>query len=230
MAISPPVTLTSFDGVDVGATSSAVDTRPYDLIALLISSYTDGAYTVTDSQSNTWAAGTRDTGGNPSPNGSSAQIYYSYDVTKREAAHTFTISGAVVYPTCFVVGIKGVKHLADPKDTSTASHTDEPGTTVQAGSITPAENYEILLSVCASGGTVAHSSVTIAGNAFTKWDGWDHVSGRGLTTAVAYVIQSAAAAANPTWTSSGSTIGYAASNIAFKQASGGSLPLIGVGA
>lgn len=171
---------TGVAGSASGGTTTAINTSGANLIVVSISSYT--AYsTLTDSNGNTWTA----------LNGyfnSSAfvKLYYCYAPTVG-ASHTFTAAGATNYPAICVSAFSGA--ATSPFDVQNGSATGSPG------SITPSASNGLVItaSVAQAPGTpTIDSGMTIT-------DVISYSSGISMGGAMAYIIQTAATAISPTW-------------------------------
>lgn len=174
-----------------GGTTSAIDTTGADFLVAVISWYSGsgGNPTLSDNYGNAWTPLTTQTDSTPS----NVRIYYCASATVG-TGHTFTVSGVSIFAGLYAAAFSGVR--ATPFDQESGS-TGSGVTSVQPGAITP----------------VAAGSLVIAGLEFLGSSGaidggftgsvLDYVPGSYLGTGGAYLIQTLAVAANPTWSWSG---------------------------
>lgn len=213
MAIS--LVVSSIDGSanGDGFTTDAIDTTGADLLVVAVADL-DFFFTGTlsDSKSNTWTALTRV---EVSSSEVGVVLYYAKNPTVG-GSHTFTFSQTFNKPSIAIAAFSGAD-LTDPFDQENG--TSPAGTTSsQPGSITPTEDNEVILAalsweVAESGTVSVNSSMTITDQ--IDVDGSNHC---GL--ALAYLVQTSAAAINPTWTSAVAQF-KSAVIASFKEAGGG---------
>lgn len=174
-----------------GGSTTALNTTGSSLIVVAVSRYSAGpAVTLSDSASNTWTALTESI----NTTGSLAcRLYYCANPTT-SASHTFTVAGTGIYSSLAAVAFSGGTN-ASPFDLENGAT----GTSASAtsGGITPSQNNEAVVIATADDGAIANASID---GGFTRvetqlFGGGDHF---GLN--VAYLIQTTAAAANPTFT------------------------------
>lgn len=195
----PPATVTllthtiapSTDGNK--AVTSAIDTTGATLIVVAVASFTGGA-TVTDSAGNAWT-GLSNTG---------AQGVKMFVCTSPTASgtHTFTATNNSGFPAAAVAAFSGTlaSTTADVNDHSTASTSGS----VQPGSATPAHDGELILTAMfylGAGTAAVDSGLTIINQT-------PH-AGNSVGGGLAYLVQSTAAAINPTWSGLGGGNSYA---------------------
>jgi hypothetical protein len=155
-----------------------------------------GPGTVTDDEGNTWTALTEYTNSNEA---SDVRLFYSQGLVT-SSAHTFTSTAATA--SISVECWSGAR--ASPLDQSTGSGSDAV-TTKAPGSLTPSEDGALVISalgVYASPATgyAATGGFTVTGTAWNaSWNGG----------AIGHLVQTTAAAANPTWSWGGAN-GHAA--------------------
>lgn len=211
-------------------TTSAIDTTGANLVAVTLVFYqVSGAPNISDSKSNT------PTGNGTQQDSASGlgEITYWYVAPTVGSGHTFTSTAA--FPVICVSAWSGGK-ASGTKDQEAGAN----GVlgTIQAGSVTPSmgEDCELIIASVGVGGTVG--AVTPDGG-FTPLAAAP-VAGAAFQGSQAYLIQTTATAANPTWTVTAGGYGNAATNITFKAASTsctgggggppvGTLNLLGVG-
>lgn len=197
------ITNTSVQGAS-NVTTPAVDTTGADLLILGISC--DDAYstTPTDSKGNTWTQGTSYTQGNVR-----VRLYYSVP-TSVGTSHTFSASWAIT-GVMFMLAFSGALQTS-PLDQQNGANSFN--TSLACWSITPVENNELIISVY----WINSSGIPISVNEWmTEVYEDDFDSGVAYGGAIAYKIQTASAAINPTWTRTNSN-GQAATVASFKAA------------
>lgn len=172
------------------ATTSGANTTGAVSFFAQISTYTQAANTatVTDSRGGTWHALN-----NGSTGFSQGAIFYSSGTGG--AGHTFSATGAGgAYVTICVAAFSGPLSYDTPHQNTGTVNTGS-DTQVQPGSITPSAANAVVISgtynLTGSGTLSINAGFTLA--AYTEANG---IANGGI----AYLIQGAAAAANPTWT------------------------------
>lgn len=172
------------------ATTSAIDTTGADLIVCVIGYDLVGDVTadVTDSASNTWSVA----GIGSTTTTRTASIFFCQAPTT-SATHTFTMTGMFV--SIAVLAFSGVCGRVDAITRNIGSSV----TSLAPGSITPTLDGELLVTgLCLP--TTATASID-AGFTIS-----DQVGGTtGQFVGAAYLIQTSAAAANPSWSFSSNT-------------------------
>lgn len=172
----------------ITATTAAIDTTGANLIVLAVNRAV--GVTPTDSKSNTWTSLTS-RGTDPF-----TTIWYVFNPTVG-TGHTFAVSVGNSYPSIFVSAWSGA--VTSPFDAENGASSAS-ASTLQPGSITPSENNELVITVV--GSTVEGTTYSINGG-FTITNQVDGADSLAYGGAMAYLIQTTAAAANPTWTLSG---------------------------
>lgn len=187
-----------------GGTSSAVDTTGSNLIVLSVSKYDLSAVSVSDSKGNVWTPLTaRGIAAN-----SNNRLYYCASPTVG-TGHTFTATGSSVYVALGILAFSGAHATPFDVENGTANGAS---TSANTGSITPAEDNELVI---ASISTDATSGKSID-SGFTFID-VPYGGGVNMGGGIAYKIQGALAAENPlfSWTTNSTS---AASIAGFKSA------------
>jgi hypothetical protein len=185
------------------ATSDAVDTTGATLIVVATSHFSPTP-TLSDSKGNTWTALTT-----YGPGSYEVKMYYCVSPTVG-SGHTFTLAGANTYPTFTVLGFSGgsLSSPFDQQNGATGSSFD----TVQPGSITPTQDNELV--VTALSGALSGTPASIDSGFSTPVQ---IANGSGaIFNAIAYKIQTTAAAVNPTWSVSATASTGAAAIASFK--------------
>lgn len=195
-------------GTTATTTTTAIDTSGANLIVVGVSHQTGTGPTITDSASNTWTALTESN----IASGVGAKMYYCYAPTT-SSSHTFT-DGSGGSATVGVLAVSGA--TSSPFDLETGA-TSTATTTVQTGSITPSLANELLVTMF---GFNAAGTPTSINSSFTKIGEVDFLSGNHYGGAMGYLVQTTAAAVNPTWTRTNSQ--SQATRIASFKSSGGS--------
>lgn len=199
-------------GIGGGQTSAAINTAGADLNVIGYVYFVGGTPAApTDNQGNAYTlfSGTTFTGTQPT-----TAIYYCQSPTTN-SSHTFTCNGTLAYPGIDIAAFSG--STASPADQSNGSGKTTNGTTFQPGTITPGFANELVVGFCCP---ETSGAVSIDGG-FTITDQNSFTAGTMFGAALAYLIQTTAAAANPTWTVSSATADWAGAIASFKAAAGG---------
>lgn len=174
-----------------GAITNAVDTTGANLIILTVGWYhaITADVTITDSKSNTWNALTK-----KSTTTISNRIWWSIP-TSVGSSHTFTQTSATSFGPIIMTAWSG-SHASAPADQENGAVSSS-ASSLATGSITPSENNCLVI---AGIGHENNTSVaaTINGS-FTISDEVLYSGGASESAAMAYLIQTTATAANPTW-------------------------------
>lgn len=195
------------------AVTSGIDTSGNSLIALCLQDINATLNTVSDSKGNTISLLTEQASGGLNAH---SLIGYLQNPTVG-TGHTFTLTapGTGDYPGLAVIGWNGAKTSGVFDQQNGAVQSSGSATTIQAGSITPTEDNEVVVACVSWANTTATPTID---SGFTITDRAEALAALGLS--MAYKIQTTAAAVNPTWTVS--TGQYMAATIAsFKQAAAG---------
>lgn len=183
---------TTTAGVSSGPTTSpGINTTSATLFVASVAVVTGSSPVVSDSKGNTWTALT---GQFPS-GGSGNQLFYVANPTVG-SGHTFTISGSNILGSVQVMAFRGVRTVT-PFDVQNGF--SDPGTpsTIQPGSVTPSLAGSVVITGLSTYNAAGFP--TINGSYIIS----DQVEASGVTNysaSVAYLIQTAAVATNPTWT------------------------------
>ncbi len=170
-------------------TSDAIDTSTANFIVLVASTYTGGPNaTISDSKMNSYSPLTEYS------SFSRCRIYYCLTPTVG-GSHTFQADTTGGAPTICVAAFSGVKTASafDVQNGATGGGVSN----LQPGSITPSEDNELLITGYA-GISGTPLSIDLS---FTISDQVAYSGGNNMLGALAYLIQTSAAAKNPTWTS-----------------------------
>lgn len=199
-------------GGTTGGTTGAIDTTGADLIVLTVSWYTAGsAITVSDSKSNTWTPRTTRT----SDFINTAIMYFRGGSVG--SGHTFTVSSVgTSFSAIVVAAFSGSASV--PYDVENgAGNGGSPGTSLQTGNVTPSEDNELVITGMGLNASMASTAIN---GAFVIPEAMAYNSGVNFGAALAYLIQTTATAANPTW-SWGSVDDCSTAIATFKAAAAG---------
>jgi hypothetical protein len=195
-------------------TTSAINTTGANLIIVTVAQ--SGAVDpVSDSNGNTWTQLLASSGSNKST------LLYCFNPTVG-VGHTFTATGGG-FPAIGVQAWSGA--ATSPFDVQNTNFSTTAVTSLQPGSVTPGSSNELII----SGLMWTFDGVTglSIDSGFTISDQTPHVSGQHFGAGIAYFVQSAAGAIDPTW--SWTTASNSVTSIAsFKAASTPSIPTAGV--
>ncbi len=180
-------------GADTGATTDAVDTSGANLIVLVTTAGAGATLTVSDSKSNTWQHLTNTNDGGFS---TKCQIHYCVSPTVG-SGHTFSVAGTGSYANIVFQAWSG-SH-ASPFDLEAGGATN--GATASAGSgITPSQDNELVIFGCSGASTSTFDSIN---GGFTITNSHPLAGSQHYGAAMAYLVQSTAALADPDLTLSG---------------------------
>lgn len=198
-------------------TTGQIDTTGANLLVVVGTYYglagTPVSTDINDSKANTWSVGTEyeTVGAN-----SGIRIWYSVP-TSVGSGHTFTFDADVAraqYVSITVAAFSGA--AASPFDQQNGNNGGG-AATIQPGSVTPSENNCVVITGVVTGGSATIDSIN---GGFTISNTTQYSNGVHLGGSLAYLIQTTAAAANPTWTLSASA-DCAAAIMSFKGPGGG---------
>jgi hypothetical protein len=203
------------EALNGGGTSASRDTTGADTLFVAVSRLTSESPVLSDSKSNTWTLirTQADTGGGGLV---STDLYRSATPANVGTGHTFSLSLGTFASLAMSPFAGGATSSIDDQENSTGGGG---ASTISTGSITPSvDNTLVITGIMTSEGTDASSingSFTLPAAA--------HVSSTGSNfgAGLAYLIQTTAAAANPTWTLTGSATYIAATIANFKTAAAG---------
>lgn len=188
-------------GTTATYTSSAINTIGASLLAFTISTYqgATGSYTITDSMSNTWSGLTAQS----EPSAVYTRLWYAAN-PKTSPSHTFSIHvTAQSFPAGAVGAFTGVDVATAPFVTQ-SGHAQTTGSTNQTGSVTPTKDGSLIISGLGTNGTAI--TAYAINNSFTITDFNLNLASTYWGAALAYLVQGTAAAINPTWTFTGTTV------------------------
>lgn len=203
MAITFLASASANDPAFSSATAGPISTLGASLIVVQAGWSTllgGSAPALNDSKSNSWSQLTqRSNGGNLRDS-----FYYVVNPTT-DGSHTFTLAGANSLPSISVIAFSGTK-TSSPFDTENFNSSSSAVTSITTNSITPSEDNEVVIA-CTLG----------SGSGSRSYDGGFTNASEDLTdlfvVSIGYLIQTSAAAANPTisWTGTGAVIAMIAS-------------------
>lgn len=200
MAFTTPLaTLTEGLGF-FGGTSSAIDTTGANLLVVAYSHVAGATPTLSDSKGNTWSSVAVSVGGADWD----LRLYYSVP-SSVGSGHTFTVAagGAEVQASVSVQAWAGA--ATTPLDQTNNNYAGTGSdTSVQPGSVTPSEANELVVTALENRFDSSDSSRSINSGFTISGQSGNHDNSASL--ALAYLVQTSAAAVNPTWSwSSGGT-------------------------
>ncbi len=209
------ITSVSAGGSDGGnsVTTVGVDTTGADFLVACVSRYSGGgAAPLTDSKSNTWTPLTDRIVGTAA----GCRLYYCASPTVG-SGHTFSASGTGVYPSVAALAFSGA-NVASVFGAESAGGGGDGQTSVQPGSLTPSEDNALWVT-----GVISYNgNVQSIDGGFTAQELVANVGGQHVSLGLAFLIQTSAAAANPTWSiDPGTPSAVTAAGAWFKAAAGG---------
>lgn len=191
-------------------TTDPIDTTGASLIVVAVASYSSVTPSVSDSKGSTWTALTKYMHGSST---TSMQLFYSKNPNVG-SNHTFIVTGSGIYESVAVAAFSGTDTAVGIDGATGAVSGPGAVTTLQPGSVTPSEDNCVLVTALAVDSPAAVLSIN---SGFTIAAQLGSGSGASYNLGIAYKVQTAAQAENPTWTSD--TAGLMAAAIAaFKPA------------
>lgn len=197
-----------------GVTSEAIDTTSVNFITVGVAWYPGSSPngTLTDSKGNTWIPRTTKT---------HVTTFFAVRILYCQAptvgsGHTFDYSATAIYPSIQVAGFSGV--ASSPYDVEGSGEVSGDDETF-AGSVTPGENNELIITVANIDDNPA--VVMTIDNGFTITGQAAGSAGNFQGSALAYLVQTTAATVNPKWTTNGWNTSLAAVDATFKAAASG---------
>ena len=198
-----------------GGTTSAIDTTGADILFIVASRYGLGseAFPPSDNKGNTWQNCNQYQ--STSPADATMRIWYAKNAIVG-SGHTFTYSASSCYPQIDILAFSGSLTSSDPVDQQNgAAGTGFNVSTLQTGSVTPSQANELLVTGMSINSN-APGVVPTIDSGFTVSDADGFGSGNNMGGGAAYLIQTAAAAVNPTWSLGIATANPAAAIATFK--------------
>lgn len=172
-------------------TTSPANTTGANLIVLGAATWSASA-TVSDSAGNTWTALAQQA----ESGGTHAQLFYCFNPTT-SSAHTFTL-GDNDYPTLGYLALSGVDTGTAPVQAAGANSGS--ATSIQPGSLTPAAAGALLVTCLDS----LHGTANVIDSGFSSLtNDWNTSTNGNVGGGIGWLIQGAAAPANPTWSWTG---------------------------
>lgn len=174
-------------------TTSSVNTTGANLIVLATGNYAPGTQpTVSDSKGNTWTALSTYTAIL-----SRVKMWYCLNPTVG-SGHTFSAATTGAAPAICIAAFSGVK-ISGAYEAETGNNV-APGTSLQPGSITPAEDNEVQVTALA----ISAVETLSINSSFSITNQIAFGAGTNYGLGMAYRIQTTATAVNPTWSWSAS--------------------------
>ncbi len=192
-----------------GGTTSAINTTSADTIFLTIACLASDTPTISDSKTNTWTLvrSQNDVGGAVKNVG-----YRSATPASVGSGHTFTVTPGTFIGIAVTAFAGGATSSIDDQVNSAGGGFG--ATTMQPGSITPSVNNTLVITTIevsdGADATSINGGFTIAAHVIA--------GGSNFGAAIAYLVQTTAAAANPTWTMTAGSNYLAATIADFKTA------------
>jgi hypothetical protein len=172
-----------------GTTTSGINTTGASLIVVAVTYPTADSPGLSDSKSNTWTGLTAISEPNDA---STIRLFYAANPVCG-TGHTFSTT-SVATPIA-VIAFSGTK-ATSPFDQQSGAHGSSGG--LAPGAITPSQNNCLLVTAEQNSSASGSASGTINGG-FTITDQSPFVSGVSYAVGMAYLIQTTAASANPSW-------------------------------
>lgn len=200
-------TTANASGGATSVNSPSFDSGGATIIAVWLGSL-DGTPVVTDNAGNTYTLGT---------NSNSGPFHgrWAYCLSpSTSATHVVTVS-STNDPSIIVVWF----NLVSAFDSQSTPNTGASVTSLQTGSVTPANNGSLVLAALMNyrdAGPIASVSIN---SGFTIVTNVDSVTGTRVGVAIAYLIQGTAGAVNPSWSWSNSVDNSSAAALAFQSGS-----------
>lgn len=180
-----------FSTTSNGFTSSSINTTGADLLIVGLSEgggVNNG--TIFDSKGNSWGKLTQAIN-----NGKSSELWFAWNPIVG-TGHTFSVTGTTDFPALCVAAFSGSQTTSSPFDVQNSANALS-ASTLATGSITPGSANELVVTCLQSDGQGL--AATISGG-FTVLDSTTDASFGHQSASFAYLIQTTATAANPTWT------------------------------
>ncbi len=198
---------------DDGGTSGAITTTGANLGVLTVGYFTgSGGITVNDSKSNTWTLAKTV---NDAAALATLKMFYCLNPIVG-TLHTVSVAGANSDSTLTAAFYSGID-AAFGLDQTSAGGSTTIANTIQPGPITPGASGSLIVTGIAMGGGDPGTSSGSINSGYTITDQLGFLSGTYFGTAQAYLVQSAAAAINPTWSWTGTMLGMAAAQLSFRH-------------
>lgn len=202
------------------ATTPSIDTTGADLIVVAVTWYAGGSppgLALTDSKSNTWSALTTYDDISVTEH---VKFYYCVSPSVG-SGHTFSFNANTVdvFSSICVTAWSGAFTSGSPYDQLNGAGSNGSGSTMQSGSITPTEDNTLVVAAVAFDDN-SSGAVSLDGG-FTIRNSQPFVTGHSLACSIATLVQTSAAAANPTWNITNSAATREATIASFKSVAGG---------
>lgn len=205
VSCSPALVDKGFTFNTSGTTGSPLNTTGANLLVAIITGSGTSTAAPTDSNSNTWTAGTQ--------YGTSGQIltqlYYAFSPTVG-TSHSFTnnAGGGSVLQVAAFSGMLAGSGVFDAHNGNSIIGTTS---TIQPGSVTPSQGCELVVTGV---GTANGSQTFTVDTGFTTIQ---TINSFAPSVALAYLVPTGAGALNPTWTPNTTSSVTAANIVTFKQ-------------
>jgi hypothetical protein len=177
-----------------GGTTGTINTTGANLLVACVSTHGYGTLDpqspISDSRSNSWTLAAESL----AYQDGEIHLYYSTP-TSVGPQHSFTVSGSIIEASINVMAWAGI----DEAPLDQAAGAGAVGTSIQPGSITPTQNNALLISCLTNTADSSSSSRTINGGFTIAGQIGESASNYSMSVAGAYLLQTTASAANPTW-------------------------------
>lgn len=171
-----------------GFTTATFDSTGGNFVAVVLNQTTSGTGTISDNKGNTYTQRTVNSFGQ------ATSIFYAENATCG-TGHTITVSGTGNFPALSYAAFSGVLASGAYNKESVGGIANG-AASVQPGSITPDQADSLLI----AGLGIGNSDSASINGGFSTPDQLQVAGGAAYGVAGAYLIQTSAAAANPTWT------------------------------
>ena len=178
-------------------TTTGINTSGANLIVVAVNAVTGVTATLSDSNSNTWMLiSSQATGGSPS---GTNYLYYCYAPTVG-SGHTFTVTTTAGAPAVAAIAVSGAS--PSPFEQSVQAFTATGSPVNLPNDLTPEMPYELLVTGVGVNVIPATFSINAGYTIEAQSAG---TAGKGSPIAIAYLIQTAQANSQPSWSFTGGT-------------------------
>lgn len=218
-AVPTPISSACIGSVATGGgTTSSFDSTGATLLIITVADYQQHSTldAVSDSKGNSWHSltnqyETANIGGT---------IWYAYDhggsALSAGASHTATVTGN--YSGFCFSAWSGTLTTGNPLDQQNGNNNGTGTGTLTTNSITPSVNGCLIITSVHTNNTTPYT----INSSYTVLNTWAFVAGAGIGNATGYLVQTTAAATNPTWTTNSSVFDLTTAIASFKPGAGAS--------
>ena len=165
--------------------SGAFNSLTATLIVIALSYDAANVPVLSDSQTNSWTPLTVRSNGA----GAATRLYYSANPST-SATHTATVSGSGITSGIAIACFSGLPGTTDQENGASGN-----ANSLATGSVTPTQADELIITSLVKD----HNETPAIGGGFTIAGTGAYVPGSNFMSSIAYLIQTTAAAANPSW-------------------------------